>query len=161
MDYHKECSLCFTLVYERKNERLHQIPVTTDYINENMSFDSLLKGNAHINAQSYLIRKSDFDKYIDFDFFVKKFNLWDYPIVLELIQHTKFHCLPFYSAVNNVREESVTNTKSRKKRAKYIYAQFKIQLYFIKKYGCKFSTKVYLIYRLIRRIYSIGAKRWM
>ena len=125
-----------------------------------MSFDTLLKGKANIHAQSYLIRKSDFDKYVDFDSFVNRFNTWDYPIVLELIQHARFHCLDFYSAVHVINDESVTHTRSRIKRFKYIWGNYKIKLYYIHKYGCKLSTKFYLIYRAIRHIYSIGAKRW-
>ena len=133
---------------------------SASYVNSNMSFDSLLRGNAYIHAQSYMIRKSDFDKYIDFDMFVKKFALWDYPTILELIKHTKFHCLPFYSAVNVINEESVTHTKNRIRRAKYIKEQYKIKWHYIKKYGCKISTMVYLIYRILRHIYSIVSKRW-
>ena len=161
MKAHPECGLCFHLVYEREGDILYKSRFPASYINKNISFDSLLKGNAFIHAQSYMIRKSDFDKYIDFDMFTRKFALWDYPIVLELIQHTKFHCLPFYGAVNVINDESVTHTKSRLKRAKYLKNQYKIKWYYIRKYGCKFSTKFYLIYKIIRSIYSVGFKRWM
>lgn len=157
MEDHCDCGLCITKVYNNTREGL--MPSAT-YVNENMSFDSLLMGNAYINAQSYLLRKSDFDKYIDFDMFVKKFALWDYPIVLELIKHVKFHCLPFYSAVNVINDESVTHTKSRVKRIKYLKDQYKVKWYYIRKYGCKFSTIFYLIYRAIRHIYSIIFRRW-
>jgi glycosyltransferase involved in cell wall biosynthesis len=159
MESHPECGLCITEVYNERGGRKYR-SASALYINKNMSFDSLLCGNAHIYAQSYLIRKSDFDKYVDFDMFVDRFNVWDYPIVLELIQHTKFYCLPFYSAVHVVNEESVTHTKSRKKRLKYIWGNYKIKWYYIRKYGCKLSTMIYLTYRAIRHVYSIGAKRW-
>jgi len=161
MDSHPECGLCFHLVYDRRGDHLHKSKFAASYINKNMSFDSLLRGNAFIHAQSYMIRKSDFDKYIDFDMFTRRFALWDYPIVLELIQHTKFHCLSSYYAVNVINEESVTHTKSRRKRIKYLWDQYKVKWYYIKKYGCKFSTKVYLIYRILRSIYSVGFKRWI
>lgn len=159
MNNHPECGLCITKVYSRRGDWVSKTP-TALYINKNMSFDSLLHGNAYIHAQSYMMRKSDFDKYIDFDMFVKKFALWDYPIVLELIKHTKFYCLPFYSAVNVINDESVTHTKSRVKRIKYLKDQYKVKWYYIRKYGCKFSTMIYLIYRILRSIYSVGAKRW-
>jgi len=124
-----------------------------------MNFDSLLKGNAYIHTQSYLLRKSDFIKYIDFDE-VMKFDLWDYPIVLELIKHTKYHCLDFYSAVFVKNIESVSNTKGRLKRAKYLSGLYKIKIYFILKYGCKKSTILYLIYRATRDFYSLLFLRW-
>jgi glycosyltransferase involved in cell wall biosynthesis len=159
MDKHEDCGLCLTLTYTEIDNKRYNMKVSADYVNKNMSFDSLLKGNAFIYAPSYLIRKSDFDKYINFDEFLK-FNMWDYPIVLELIRHARFHCLDFYSAVFVKNVESVTNTRSRRKRAKYVYGIFKIKWHYIKKYGCKFSTKLYLIYKIVRSIYSIGFKRW-
>lgn len=160
MNNHPECGLCITRVYDKRGEELFESPFAS-YINRNMSFDTLLCGNAYIHAQSYMIRKSDFDKYIDFDMYVKKFILWDYPIVLELIQHTKFYCLPFYSAVNVINEESVTHTRSRVKRIKYLMGQYKVKWYYIRKYGCRFSTILYLIYKTIRNIYSVVFKRWI
>ncbi len=159
MDKHEDCGLCLTLVYTEVDGKRDGVEVSADYINKNMSFDSLLKGNAYIYAPSYLIRKYDFDKYINFDKFLK-FNVWDYPIVLELIRHVRFHCLDFYSAVFTKNTESVTNTRSRGKRVKYLYGQFKIKWYYIRKYGCKFSTKIYLIYKILRSIYSTGVKTW-
>jgi len=164
MENHHDCGLCITKVCEGDTSQsafyaVGEMP-SAEYVNKNMSFDSLLRGNAYINAQSYLIRKSDFDKYINFDMFVKRFRLWDYPTVLELIQHTRIHCLDFYSAVNVINEESVTHTKSRLKRIRYLKDQYKVKWYYIRRYGCKPSTMIYLIYRAIRHIYSIGAKRW-
>jgi len=159
MNSNPGCGLCITKVYGKRGDDLKEMP-SANYVNSNMSFDALLKGTAYIHAQSYLLRKSDFDKYIDFDFFVNHFNTWDYPIVLELIQYAKIHCLEFYSAVNVINEESVTHTRNRVKRLKYILGTYKIKWYYIKKYGCKLSTAFYLIYRAVRHIYSIGGKRW-
>jgi glycosyltransferase involved in cell wall biosynthesis len=153
--------VCLTKVYTEINGNYNEVPVTTDYINKNMSFDSLLKGTAYIYAQSYLIRKSDFDKYIDFEKFIRLgFHVWDYPIVLKLIKHTKFYCSDFYSAVYVKNEESVTNTRGRAKRFKYVMGTYWIRLYFICKYGCKLSTIVYLAYRFFRHLYSITFKTW-
>jgi len=160
MDANPDCGLCITKVYKEVDGELKGMR-SAACVNKNMSFDALLRGNAYINAQSYLIRKSDYDKYIDFNFIARSFCVWDYPIVLELIQHTRFHCLDFYSAVNVVNSESVTHTKSRIRRLKYILGQYKIKIYYIRKYGCKLSTIFYLIYRAVRHIYSIGAKRWI
>jgi len=156
MEEHPECGLCITKVYTLKNGELFGMP-DANYVNANMTFDSLLKGSAHINAQSYFLRKGviDFNKIVNLGF-----KLWDYPIVLELIQNSRIHCLDFYSAVNVINEESVTHTNSRIKRIKYLYEQFKIKWYYIKKYCCKTSTRIYLIYRVIRHLYSIGFKRW-
>jgi len=159
MNNHLECGLCITKVYDKKGNKIYRM-ISAFHVNKNMSFDSLLRGNACIHAQSYMIRKSDFDKYIDFDMFVEKFALWDYPIVLELIRHVNFYCLPFYSAVNVINDESVTHTMNRVKRIRYLKDQYKVKWYYIRKYGCKFSTMIYLIYRAIRHIYSTGVKRW-
>jgi len=160
LDQNKDCGLCLTKVYTVIDDFWWGMNAPTDVINKNMTYDNLLKGNANIYAQSYMIRKSDFDKYIDFDKFLK-FNVWDYPIVLELIRHTKFHTLDFYSAVYTKNKESVTNTELRRKRFKYVMGNYKIKLHYILKYGCELKTFVYLIYKFTRDLLSIGAKRWM
>lgn len=166
LDDHPEVGLCFTLVYTGGDhtgwKSLEFMPVNATDINSKMSFDRLLKGNAFIHAQSYLIRKSVLDQYIDFaKFIVLGFRTWDYPIVLDLINHTQFHCMDFYSAVYTKNLESVTNTRSRKKRFEYILNSYKIKLYFIKKYGCRVSTIIYLLYLFIRHLYSITFRRWV
>jgi len=160
MESHSDCGLCFTKVYTETDE-LSPMALSADTINKRMSFDTLLKGRASIHAQSYLIRKSVFDEYINFQRFVDLgFHVWDYPIVLELIKHTKFHCLDFYSAVWVKGKESVTSTTSRRRRVRYLLGNYRIKWHYIKKYGCKSGTKFYLIYRIKRDIYSIIFKRW-
>lgn len=161
MEKNEDCGLCYTKVYIEENDFIRSMSISTDTINKKMSFDSLLKGDANIHAQTYMIRKKFFDKYIDFKHFINVgFKVWDYPIVLELIKHTKFHCLDFYSAVFVKNDESVTNTRSRKRRLQYLLSNYKIKSYYIKKYGCKISTILYLIYRVVRDIYSIIFRRW-
>jgi len=162
MENNGDCGLCFTKVYTKaEGDKLTPMSISVDNINKNMSFDSLLKGNANIHAQSYMIRKSIFDKHINFQKFINLgFHVWDYPIVLELIKHTRFHCLDFYSAVWVKNIESVTNTRDRKRRFLYLLNSFRIKGYYIKKYGCKINTLLYLIYRITRDIYSIIFRRW-
>jgi glycosyltransferase involved in cell wall biosynthesis len=161
MDANKDCGLCITNVYTESKGLRTGMPVSADEINKNMSFDALLRGSAHIHAQSYMLRKSDFDRYVDFDKFVdKKLNVWDYPIVLELIKHKRFHCLDFYSAVFVKNTESVTQTQSRIKRLKYVLGDHRIKWYYILKYGCKPFTVLYVAYKFARDIYSIIFKRW-
>jgi len=161
MENNKDCGLCITRVYTETNNLL-PMSISIDNLNKQLTLDNLLKGNAYINAQSYLIRRTLFDKYIDFQNFIDiDFKVWDYPIVLELIRYTKFHCLDFYSAVFVKRKESVTNTTSRKRRFWYLLNNYKIKYHYIERYGCKNNTKLYLIYRIIRDIYSIIFKRWL
>lgn len=159
LDQNPDCGLCITKVFTEVDDKRENMKVNANFVNENMSFDNLLKGNAYIHAQSYMIRKKDFDNLIDFDSFMK-FNVWDYPIVLELIQFVKFHCLDVYTAVYTKNNESVTNSRSRSERLKYVLGNYKIKLHYISKYGCKLSTKTYLVYRFTRDIYSIIFKRW-
>lgn len=160
MENNADCGLCFTLVYTETGELL-PMSVSADTINKRMSFDTLLKGRANIHAQSYMIRTILFATYINFQHFIDVgFCVWDYPIVLELIKHTKFHCLDFYSAVFVKNRESVTNTESRKRRFRYLLGNYKIKWYYIKKYGCKVSTIVFLSYKIVRDIYSIIFNRW-
>lgn len=161
MDENCDCVLCYTKVFTEINGNKTPMNESVDFINSNMSFDVLLKGNAYIHAQSYLIRASVFNEYIDFQKFIDKgFKLWDYPIVLELIKRGRFHCLDFHSAVYVKNQESTTNTRNKIKRFKYILTQYHIKLYYILKYGCKLSTLFYLIYKFTRDIYSTIFGRW-
>jgi len=160
METHPECGLCITKVYTDKGHGLKPMHISADTINERMSFDRLLCGSAFINAQSFLLRRSEFDK-VNFDKFVRKgFNTWDLPICLSLIQRSRIHCLDFHSAVFTVNKESVTHTESRVKRFKYLAGVYRIKLYFILKYGCKLSTILYLMYRFTRDIYATIFRRW-
>jgi glycosyltransferase involved in cell wall biosynthesis len=160
MDSETACGLCVTRVLTHGVGAFMGCQ-SAEYINGHLTYDDLLKGTASIHAQGYYLRKSDFEKYIDFDKFIRlKFPVWDYPIVLELIQHTHFFCLDFYSAVYVKHVESVTNTHKRWKRFKYVMGNHRIRGYYILKYGCKPSTFCYLIYRLCRDIYAVIFKTW-
>jgi glycosyltransferase involved in cell wall biosynthesis len=162
MDQNSDCGLCVTRVYtEKRQGELIPMSANIETINKNLTFDNLLRGNSYINAQSIMIRRSDFYKYIDFEKFIRlKFQVWDLPICLTLIQHVKFHCLDFYSAVFVKKVESVTQTKKRIRRLKYILGQYWTRAYFICKYGCRIDTFLYLVYKFIRDIASVILKRW-
>lgn len=154
-------NFCTTKVITREGDDCKGMNVTAQFINENLCFDSLLMGTVPIHAQSYMFRRTTFLKYVDFRKFIRLgFKLWDLPLVLEMIRHTKFHCMDFYSAVFNKLPESVTQTKDRKKRWNYLMNNYRIKLYFIRKYGCKLTTVLYLMYRFIRDCYSVTFKRW-
>ncbi len=158
MDANPDCGLCVTKVASEYSDGSLK---TGMFLPDEITYDKLLRGNAYLHAQSYMIRKSDYDKYINFEKFIhKRFHVWDYPIVLELAQHTRFHCLDFYSAVYVKNPESFTNTRKRWKRLKYIIGSYYIRTYYITRYGCKFNTFMYLIYRFTRDIYSVIFKRW-
>ena len=160
MDEFPLLSLCVTKVHTCLGGEFTDMP-TASYVNEHLTYDNLLRGNAYIHAQSYLLRKYALDKYIDFNQFISLgFHVWDYPIVLELSQHSKFLCLDFYSAVFNKQPESVTQTHSRIKRLRYIWGNFRIRAYYIHKYGCKTSTLHFVLYKLLRDLLSTLLKRW-
>lgn len=162
MEAHPDCGVCTTRVYTETNGKRTYEKISTDEINKQLSFDTLLKGTIPIHAQSYFIRKNVFDKYINFRKFINLgFNTWDYPIVLELIHHTKFYCLDYYTAVWNKRMESTTRAVNRKQRINYLIGNYKIKWYYIKKYGCKISTLFYLIRKVARDIYSTLFRRWI
>ena len=128
--------------------------------NARISFDSLLRGNAYLYAQSYCVRRDTFKKWIDFDMFSRRFAVWDYPMVLELVRRTRFHQLPDYCGVFVIDGESFTHTFSRQKRLRLILIYNRIRLYFILKYGCKPSILAYVIYKFAWDITSIIFRRW-
>ncbi len=156
-----DCGLCYTQIEVDDGSGIIRKDFDVDFLRSHITFDNLLKGNAYINAPTYCIRKADFDKWIDFEMFAHVFHVWDYPIVLELIKHTRFYCLNFHSAVLTKSTESITMTRHRLKRLKYVLGNYKIKLYYMGLYGCKYSTILYLIYRFARDMYSIITKRWI
>lgn len=147
------CGLCVTKAQTLHNGVLHGME------RPSITFDTLLRGTAGIHAQTYFVRKSTLFKYMDFDRY-RKFRVWDYPIVLELINHCEFYCIGVYTAVYNRQTESVTRTQSRRSRFNYLMGNYRIKWHYIVKYGCKLTTLLYLIYRLTRDVYSIIFKRW-
>jgi glycosyltransferase involved in cell wall biosynthesis len=130
-----------------------------EQLRKGLTYDNLLKGKANIHAPTYMIHTKTFNRLIDFSKFLK-FNTWDYPICLMWIQTMPIHYLDFYTAYFVIGGESVTNTRSRIRRFKLIMGYMRIKLYFIFKYGCKWSTALYLVYKETRNIYSIIFKRW-
>ena len=161
MDEFPALSLCVTKVYTETDGVRKPMTVSASYINKHLAYDNLLKGNSFIYAQSYLLRQSALLRYVDFDRFVSLgFSVWDLPIVLTLSRNTKFICLDFYSAVYTKNAESVTNTHRRVKRFKYLMGNYKIRAYFILCYGCKLSTFIFVIYKLLRDITSVILKKW-
>ena len=161
MDSHPECGLCTHRVATETNGKYVAYSPRPDEVNGFISFDSLLKGSLPIYAQSYCIRKSVFDKYVDFDGFCRKgFNVFDLPIVLELIRRTTFFQLNYFGAVFTKDGESITNTKKRAKRLMLILGYMKIKLYYIFRYGCKPSTVIYVFYKFTRDLLSVCFHRW-
>ena len=161
MDSHPDVGMCFTRVITEKDGVRSYDNTSIEELNKGLAYDNILKGNARIYAQSYCIRKSDFDKYVDFDKFVKlKMCVWDFPIAITLSKHTKLAYLDDTTAVFTIAGESITHTHSRIKRLKLILGYHWIRLYFIFKYGCKISTFFYLVYRFFRDLYSVCFHRW-
>jgi glycosyltransferase involved in cell wall biosynthesis len=157
MEANPDCGICFTRV--AVNGKIPEHPEPIESLIKRITYDNLLRGNSVLFAQSYFIRRATFDKYIDFSWY-RRMSVWDYPIVLELIHHTRFAYMDFYSAVFTIEGESVTNTHSRRKRLKLIWGYAKIKAFFIRKYGISFVSLLFLFYWFTRSVYSIIFKRW-
>lgn len=155
LDFMRKNNLNFTITKGITDNGKEWINAPLDQV----TFDKLLIGKAYIFAQTYMIRTSKFREYIQFEKFLK-FHTWDFPIVAEWLQHEPIIMLNIYTAVYVKNEESTTNTRSRLKRLKYIVGSYRTRLYFIMKYGCKFSTIIILTYRFFRHLLSILLKRW-
>lgn len=160
MDKNPDCGFCTHRVMTRKNDTIIDNSLPGEIVNGHTTFDNLLRGNNSIYAQSYCIRRSVFNRWINFEFFARHFNVFDYPIVLELIHRTRFHQLDFYGAIFCIHGESITQTRKRSKRLKLVLGYAKIRAYYILKFGCKPSTLVYITYRFTRDILSVVLKKW-
>jgi len=157
MDAHDDVALSVHDVLVERGNNITSVRSTAP-----ITFDTLLKGSACIYAQSYMIRRSDLMAHVDMDEFIRKgFHVWDLPIVLTLVRHYKLARMPeFYGSVFCIMDESVTHTRDRIKRLKYVIGNHKIRFDFIWRYGCKVSTVLYLLYRFVRDMISIILKRW-
>jgi glycosyltransferase involved in cell wall biosynthesis len=60
----------------------------------------------------------------------------DYPIWLSLSQKTKFSYIPESLATRRILDESASNFKQRINKTEFILSAYKINSYFIEKYGC-------------------------
>ena len=160
MDRHPSVGFCTSRVLTQYNGIRTDTSLPSAEAMRRMTFDNFLVGNAQIHAQAFFIRRSVFLKYVDFEMFAKRYSLWDYPIILTLINHTKFHQLPIYTAVFHKSDESTTMTRSRARRLKYILGQYNIKASFIMKYGRKPKTLARITYKFARDMYSIAFARW-
>lgn len=104
-------------------------------INEEKMYLNLLKGN-FISAGTVIFRKEIFSKYINFDEFISLgFLMEDYPMWLEMIQHTKFKYMPVETTTYTIAEGSISNNKSScEKTEKFENAVFDIKKYYLNKY---------------------------
>ena len=59
-------------------------------LQEGLTFDNLLRGQASIFAQTYMINTKKFCEIINFHNFLK-FNVWDYPLVLRWLRYYPIH----------------------------------------------------------------------
>ena len=155
----KNHNFTVTRAITMRNGEREYMNKSIEELQEGLTFDNLLRGQASIFAQTYMINTNKFREIINFHNFLK-FNVWDYPIVLRWIKHEPIKYLDMYTAYFTIDGESVTNTNKRIKRLKYILGYHKIKWSFILKYGCKFSTITFILYKFARDIYSVIFKRW-
>lgn len=125
---------------------------------QTITYDSLLKKNPIVSS-TICFRATLFHKLCPFHSWLNLITQ-DYPILLSFAKHSqiKTNRDPFKGY--NFQETSYMHTKSRGRKTKLVFGILKIKLHFIRKYGCKPSTLIYVIYRLLRDIYSIVFKRW-
>lgn len=126
---------------------------------DKLNYDSLLKGSSIIAAQTYFMRREVVLPIINSTWYSKMY-VWDFPLMLELLKNREVGFLSTTTAVFRIDGESYTNTRSRIRRRKWLYGQWRIRLHFVLKYGCKRETAVFLVYRMARDIYSLVFGRW-
>jgi len=104
-------------------------------IKEDNIYEHLLRGN-FISAPTVIFRRDVFFKYIDFnEFKLQGFLMEDYPMWLEMIQHTKFKYIPIETITYTVAEGSISNNNTDfRKTEKFQNAVLDIKKYYIKKY---------------------------
>ena len=157
-DYMEEnpfCGACFTRAVIRNYDNSETISALPP---KYLDFNTMLKGG-HMFSPTMFIRL-DCLKYFWNTIERRKFFIWDYPIYLYLTYYFKIGYLKDITAVWRKHKESFSNTRLRKRRIKYVFGLLRIKKYFILKYGCKFKTLLFVIYRFIRDVYSIIFKRW-
>jgi glycosyltransferase involved in cell wall biosynthesis len=155
MEANEDCIMCFTDI--ETNGKLGKFHEKTDY-------NQMLRG-ACVPSPSVMLRNvTQLNKPI-ISLFIKNspykdFVIWDYPIFLFFALNGRVDYLKGVTAFWTSNEESVTRTKSRGKRFRYIWGMFKIKMYFIRYSMCRLSTLMYILYRFGRDIVSIILRKW-
>jgi glycosyltransferase involved in cell wall biosynthesis len=159
MESHPDIGVCLTKINIEKDGEIIQELRSIKELQDSVTYNYLLMGKAYIHAQSYFLRRSEMP---DFGKFIKLgFKRWDFPLMLSMIQHSKFVVLDFTSAVYHQKNESFTQTSNRKKRLAFILDNYYIRLYYILHYRCSINTLLFLIYRFLRDLISVIFKRWI
>jgi len=154
MQLNSDCGLCVTDCIVLKKGYL--IPKV---LKQKLNYANLLTGNFLFACTFYLKKELiNIDLLSELD--RKNIALWDYALALDIAKRSKIGHIKHFTATYSINGTSATHTENRLKRAKHILKVNQLRLMFINKYGCKWSTKWYLIYKFTRDIYSIIFKRW-
>ena len=98
-------------------------------------FEPLFLGKLHISALTACIRKELFDKYVDFENFIKMgFTYEDLPTWLELARHTKFKFLKDATATYRVVSNSISRPADMNRKFDFVRMRYKIKKYYIDRY---------------------------
>lgn len=154
MDSNPNVGAAFTraFIQEGNIKKLSSLP------SKELDYNAMLRGG-HMFSPTMILRASALENFWRiFDF--NKFYIWDYPMYLYLSRWTKIGYLQDVTACYVKWTESFSNTRTRKKRLKYVLGLFKIKIIFISTYGCSWSTLGFISYRFLRDIYSVIFKRW-
>jgi glycosyltransferase involved in cell wall biosynthesis len=121
------------ILYVKNNKikkiRRHNVP-------EGYVYESLLKDN-HIFAPTVMFRRDLFVNYVNFEEYIEQgFMMEDYPMWLELSQHTKFFYMNLSTVTYRWNINSASQFDNYEKTVAFEENVYKILKYFYLKYPC-------------------------
>jgi glycosyltransferase involved in cell wall biosynthesis len=115
-------------------------------------FEKLLLDN-FIIALTAMVQFDLVKKFVDFEEYRRAgFLMEDYPMWLELSNHTKIEYLDESLATYRIHKKSIRNTENPAKLLEFLNSTFKVRNHFIARYGCSEEVKKRVAERYYQKV---------
>ena len=125
---------------------------TKAVIESGFIFEKLLQDN-YIIALTACVRLDLVRKFTDFEEYQKlEFLMEDYPMWLELSNHTKIGYLDESLVTYRIHRKSIRNTENTAKLLEFLESTYKVKNHFITRFGCSQEVKTKVAERYYKKV---------
>ena len=147
----------YTLFENGVLKRSH-LNVSIKLLDGDLYFSLLTKRNT-VSPMTVCFRKSLFDTFVDFDFFVQNdFKTIDYPLWLELAKHSKFAYIKEATAVYRNLSTSVSHKGTFEQRVSFFETAQMTKLYYLRKYPVEGITERQLLSKIYKTHFNLAVE---
>lgn len=145
-------------LFENGELKRNHLNMSKELLEGDLYVSLLIKRNT-VSPMTVCFRKSLFDQFVDFNYFVQNnFKTIDYPIWLELAQHSKFAYIGDITAVYRNLSSSVSHKGSFEQRISFFETAESTKLYYLQKYPVEGVTETTLLSNLYKTHFYLACE---